>query len=41
MRETRALLHANRDRLDLAEVRQYFSLFNKESLLDEILSHLS
>lgn len=37
LEDIRALLRANRDRLDLTEVRQYFQLFDKEALLDDIL----
>jgi hypothetical protein len=33
-------LHANRGALDLDEVRSYFRLFDKESLLDAVLSEL-
>jgi hypothetical protein len=40
LEDIRALIRANRDTLDLAEVRQYFQLFNRESLLDELLSQL-
>lgn len=35
--DIRALLRANRTTLDLAEVREYFRLFDRESLLDEFL----
>jgi hypothetical protein len=35
--DIRALLRANRDSLDLAEVREYFRLFDRESQLDELL----
>lgn len=38
LEDIRALLRANRNRLDLNEVREYFSLFGKESLLDELLN---
>lgn len=37
LEDIRALLRANRDGLDLAEVRAYFRLFDRESLLDELL----
>ena len=40
LEDIRALLRANRNRLDLTEVREYFSLFDKESLLDELLNQL-
>jgi len=37
LEDIRALLRANLDRLDLAEVRDYFRLFERETLLDELL----
>ncbi len=37
LEDIRALLRANRARMDMAEVREYFRLFNRESLLDEFL----
>lgn len=37
LEDIRALLRANRGHLDLAEVREYFDLFNRGSLLDELL----
>lgn len=37
LEDIRALLRANRGRLDLVEIRQYFRLFDKETLLDELL----
>jgi len=40
LEDIRALLRANRDTLDLAEVTGYFRLFNKESLLNELLRDL-
>lgn len=40
LEDIRALLRANRDKLDAAEVRQYFRLFDRESLLDEILQQI-
>lgn len=36
--DIRALLRANRDTLDIDEVRQYFRLFDREALLDELLN---
>lgn len=33
----RALLRANRERVNLAQLREYFRLFEREDLLDEIL----
>lgn len=40
LEDIRALLRANREQLDMAEVRSYFQLFDREVLLDEILSQL-
>jgi hypothetical protein len=37
LEDIRALLRANRAHLDLAEVREYFELFNRGALLDELL----
>ncbi|MGH8210898.1 MAG: nucleotidyltransferase domain-containing protein [Steroidobacteraceae bacterium] len=37
LEDIRALLRANRVELDMAEVREYFHLFNRDSLLDELL----
>lgn len=37
LEDIRALLRANRSRLDMAEVREYFHLFNRDALLDELL----
>lgn len=37
LEDIRALLRANRGRIDLAEVRGYFRLFDREQLLDELL----
>lgn len=36
--DIRQLLSANRQQLDMAEVRQYFALFEREALLDELLA---
>ena len=38
LEDIRALIRANRETLDLAEVREYFRIFKHESLLDWILS---
>jgi hypothetical protein len=38
--DIRALLRANRDKLDLEEVREYFRLFDREALLDDILAEI-
>lgn len=35
--DIRALLRANRNQLDLSEVRQYFQLFDREAFLDDLL----
>lgn len=37
LEDIRALLRANRDELDLAEVREYFVLFGREDMLEELL----
>ena len=37
LEDIRALLRANRDARDMAEVREYFRLFDRESQLDELL----
>ena len=37
LEDIKALLRANRDTLDRQELREYFCLFNRESLLDELL----
>jgi len=34
--DIRSLLRANRDELNMDEVRQYFGLFKREALLDEL-----
>lgn len=36
--DIRQLLKANRSQLDMVEVRQYFQLFQKQDLLDELLA---
>jgi hypothetical protein len=40
LEDIRALLKANRAGLDLTEVREYFHLFNRDSLLDELLDEI-
>jgi hypothetical protein len=40
LEDIRALIRANRDTLKLAEVREYFLLFDRAALLEEILSEL-
>lgn len=41
LEDIKALLRANRKRLDMNEVREYFRLFEKESLLDDFLEQLA
>jgi predicted nucleotidyltransferase len=40
LEDIRALLRANRSTLDMEEVREYFRLFDRESLLDELLAEI-
>jgi hypothetical protein len=40
LEDIRALLRANRSALDVAELRGYFRLFDRESLLDELLREI-
>lgn len=40
LEDIRALLKTNRAGLDLSEVREYFQLFNRESLLDELIQDI-
>ena len=37
LEDIRALLRANRATLDIGQVREYFRLFEREKLLDELL----
>ena len=37
LEDIRALLRANRATLDMEELREYFQLFDREALLDELL----
>lgn len=37
----RALLRANRDKINLVQLGEYFRLFEREELLDEILKDVS
>ena len=37
LEDIRALLRANRAALDMDELREYFRLFDREALLDELL----
>jgi hypothetical protein len=37
LEDIKALLRANRETLDMNEVREYFRLFDREALLDELL----
>jgi hypothetical protein len=41
LEDIRALLRANRQTVDLTQVREYFQLFEREGLLDELLESLS
>jgi len=41
LEDIRALIRANRATLNLAEVREYFSLFKRETLLEELLNESS
>ena len=41
LEDIRALLRANRAILDMEQVREYFRLFERESLLDEIFRETS
>lgn len=40
LEDIRQLLRMNRPHLDMAEVREYFTLFKREELLDELLAEL-
>ena len=40
LEDIRALLRANRDTVDLAEVREYFGLFQRQQLLDDLLNEI-
>ena len=40
LEDIRALIRANRASLDMAEVREYFRIFDREPLLDEILDQI-
>lgn len=40
LEDIRALLRTNRAALDLAEVREYFRMFEREGLLDELLREI-
>lgn len=39
--DMRALLRAQRGRLNMPEVREYFALFGREELLDELLDEIN
>jgi predicted nucleotidyltransferase len=41
LEDIRALLRANRDSLDMMQVREYFRLFDREPLLDQLLHEIS
>ncbi|MBX5462117.1 MAG: nucleotidyl transferase AbiEii/AbiGii toxin family protein [Steroidobacteraceae bacterium] len=40
LEDIRALLRANRDTIDLGELREYFALFDRQALLDELLNEI-
>jgi predicted nucleotidyltransferase len=40
LEDIRSLIRANRDTLNMRQVREYFGLFSREPLLEEILSEL-
>ena len=40
LEDIKSLLRANRDALNMAEVREYFKLFERESLLDELIKQI-
>ena len=40
LEDIRALLRANRATLDMEELREYFRLFDREALLDELLREI-
>lgn len=40
LEDIRALLRANRERVDMGEVREYFRLFDREPLLDDLLQDI-
>jgi hypothetical protein len=41
LEDIRALLRANKGGVDIAMLREYFAIFGREALLDELLSTLS
>lgn len=41
LEDIRALLRANRDTIDLGELREYFALFNRQQLLDDLLNEIA
>lgn len=41
LEDIRALLRANRDTVDMVELRGYFRLFDREALLDDIMAGLT
>jgi hypothetical protein len=40
LEDIRALLRANRDTINVAEVREYFAVFDRQNLLDEMLDEV-
>jgi hypothetical protein len=41
LEDIRALLRANRNKIDVVELREHFRLFDREALLDELLANLT
>jgi predicted nucleotidyltransferase len=41
LEDIRALIRANRDSMNLGEIREYFRLFDREALLDELLDEIT
>jgi len=41
MEDIRALLRAQRGRLNMGEVQEYFALFERQDMLDELLAEIA
>lgn len=41
LEDIRALLRAQRDRLNMREVQEYFALFDRQEMLDELLAAIA
>lgn len=41
LEDIRALLRAQHGRLNVAEVREYFTLFDRQEMLDELLAEIT